>query len=104
LKTYTISIDIKVRSKAHEQGKIYQVEGHYKINWSRLQSAARNAVARLLNLLDRVYCRWQSGREDPPTWPPHSLFCEQRCCQKSFTSYHRFLKKELAWNKEGHLI
>jgi hypothetical protein len=104
LKTYTISMDIKIRSKAREQGKIYQIEGHYKINWSHLQATVYKALARLLNLLDRTYDRYYPHKNEPTKWPPHSIFCEKRCCQPAFSSYHRFLKKELAWNKEGHLI
>lgn len=110
MKTYAISIgtlNIKVRSdRAHEKGPEETIT--IEIDWCTLrkswQTLKAYTLARLRNLLVRYEEHLkQKEREHQATWPPHSILCEKRCCQKSFRAYHAFLKKELKWNAEGHL-
>lgn len=113
MKTITIAIgtfSIKVRSdRAHDKG---QQEITIQVDWRTLRelgSAAQQlvydkALERLRDLLIRYdeYLK-QKEHANMAQWPPHSIFCEKRCCQKSLTSYIRFLKKELRWDANGHL-
>lgn len=110
MKTYAISIgtlSIKVRSdRAHEKGPAEEIS--VEIDWRTLRQAWQAAkvytMARLRDLLSRYEEHLkQKEREHQATWPPHSILCEKRCCQKSFRAYHAFLKKELKWDTEGHL-
>jgi hypothetical protein len=110
LKTYTVSIgtlSIKVRSdRAHDKGPDEEIT--VQIDWRTLQESWTTAkvytLAQLRDLLSRYDAHLkQKERENMAQWPPHSLLCEKRCCQKSLTSYMRFLKKELVWGSDGHL-
>lgn len=110
LTTYIISIgtlNIEVRSKrAHDKGPEKEIS--VKIDWRTLreswQAAKAYTLARLRDLLIRYDEHLkQKERERMAVYPPHSILCEKRCCNKSFRTYHRFLKKELNWDAEGHL-
>jgi hypothetical protein len=76
--------------------KVYRV-------WKTLYT--RIAVAGLRNLQTK-YTTYRSNKHKKflNEWPPHSLFCEKRCCQRAFNSYHKFLRKEIKWGRNGHLI
>lgn len=108
--TYTISIgtlQIKVRSKrAHDKGPEKEVS--VEINWCTLHQSWQAAKVRTMAAIRDLLIRYnehlkQKERETLAKFPKHSLLCEGRCCQKSLTSYMRFLKKELVWDKNGHL-
>lgn len=108
--TCTVSIgtlNIKVRSKrAHDKGPEKEIS--VKIDWRSLRQAWQalkaDTLARLRDLLIRYDEHLkQKERERQAEWPPHSILCEKRCCNKSFRTYHRFLSKELVWGKDGHL-
>jgi hypothetical protein len=108
LKTYTISIAVNIRGGAHEKGKT--VEQNYTSNraieaaWRKIHEAETFAVARLLHLLARYeqYLK-DKQKEFMAQWPPHSIFCERRCCEKSMTSYVRYLKRNISWGADGHI-
>ncbi len=110
LKTLTISVgtlSIKVRSdRAHAKGQDEEIT--VQINWCTLHqawtAAKESTLARLRDFLIRYdeYLK-QKERENMAQWPPHSLLCEKRCCQKALSSYMRYLKKELVWGPDGHL-
>lgn len=100
---FTVSIgpiDISIRGNNAENTTAYYGRQILALG----QAGKEIALERLRNLLDR-YDAYQAEkhRQFVYSWPPHSLFCEKRCCQRSFRSYHRFLKQELVWNKDGHL-
>lgn len=108
--TYTISIgtlSIKVRSeRAHDKGPEKEIS--VQIDWRTLrefgQTVKAYSLARLRDLLIRYDEHLkQKEREKQAEWPPHSLFCEKRCCQKSFSSYIRHLKKEIVFGADGHI-
>lgn len=108
--TYIISIgtlNIEVRSKrAHDKGQEKEIS--VKIDWRTLreswQAAKVYTMARLRDLLIRYDEHLkQKERENMAQWPPHNLFCEKRCCQKSFSSYVRHLKKEIVFGADGHI-
>lgn len=108
MKTISISIAIKVGSLAHEEGQ----KNHYQIDGRTLRAYIQKAwhhtksftLEGLRNLLNR-YEQHLIDKNDQyiATLPPHSLLCEKRCCQRAFSSYHRFLKKELVWGRDGHI-
>jgi ribosome-associated translation inhibitor RaiA len=102
IKAITFSIgtfSIKVRSdRAHAKGQDEEIT--VQIDWRTLRefgTAAQQlvydkAVERLRDFLIRYDEHLkQKERERMAKWPPHSLFCEKRCCQKSTTSYMRYL-------------
>lgn len=97
---------IKVKSEGSDAKK--QEEIIVQIDWRTLrefgQAAKVYTMARLRDLLIQYdeYLK-QKEKDQIAHWPPHSIFCEKRCCQKSLTTYVRFLKKELVWGKDGHL-
>jgi len=105
------TFSIKVRSDgAHAKGQIEEIT--IQVDWRTLQKLGSTskqriydyALARLRDFLIRYDEHLkQKERENMAKWPPHSLFCEKRCCQKSMTSYMRFLNKELKWGADGHL-
>jgi hypothetical protein len=110
MKAFTFSIgtfSIKVRSDgAHAKG---QEEITIQVDWHTLQKLGQAAKVYTMASLRDFLIRYdehlkQKERENKAQWPPHSLFCEKRCCQKSVTSYMRFLKKELRWGADGHII
>lgn len=110
MKTYTISIGtlmVKVRSKrAHEKGRDEEIS--VKVEWSTLHKAWTTAKVYTMAAIRDLLVRYdehlkQKERENMAKFPEHSILCEKRCCQKSLTSYMRFLKKELIWDKQGHL-
>lgn len=109
MKTYTISIgtfSIKARSdRAHDKG---HEEISLQVDWRTLRQLGSAAKVYILATVRDLLIRYdehlkQKERQNMAVWPPHSIFCEKRCCQKSLTSYMQFLKKELIWNKQGHL-
>lgn len=102
MRVITISIKIKAR-ELNEEEKDY-IEAYRRKVSQAWQTAKVATLERLRDLLKR----WETyqankHKEYMEQWPPHSLFCEKRCCHKAFTSYHRYLKRELKWNKQGHL-
>lgn len=108
--TYIISIgtlSIKVRSeRAHDKGPEKEVS--VTIDWRSLrqawQATKEYSVATIRDLLIRYDEHLiQKAKEDMAQWPPHSLFCEKRCCQRSFNSYIRHLKKEIVFGADGHI-
>lgn len=109
-KTLTISIgtfSIKARStRAHETG---QEDIYIQIDWRALREFGTAAkiytLARFRHLLNKYDQHLKEKKNKYlGTFPPHSIFCEKRCCNKAFSSYHRFLKKELQWDKDGHIM
>lgn len=101
------TLSVNVRSdRAHAEG---QEEITVQVDWRTLREAWTAAkvytLARLRDLLAK-YDNYQTEKhkEYMTKWPPHSIFCEKRCCQKSSSSYLRHLKKELRWDSNGHLI
>lgn len=64
--------------------------------WRALQTTIGERLARIPDVLSEP----GEGEGD---WPPHSLFCKGHCCNRSFRKYHQFLKRELNWDKHGHL-
>ena len=108
--TYIISIgtfNIEVRSKrAHDKGPEKEIS--VTIDWRTLrqswQAAKAYTLARLRDLLIRYDEHLkQKAKEEAAQWPPHSLFCEKRCCNKSFDSYIRHLKKTIVFGADGHI-
>lgn len=108
--TYNISIgtlSIKVRSeRAHDKGPEKEVT--VQIDWRTLREAWTTAKVYTLARLRDILIRYdehlkQKTKERMAVYPAHSILCEKRCCNKSFRTYHAFLKKELRWDAEGHL-
>jgi coproporphyrinogen III oxidase-like Fe-S oxidoreductase len=101
------TLSVKVRSdRAHAKAKDEEIT--IEIDWRTLsqswQAAKVYTLARLREFLTRYDEHLkQKEREKQASWPPHSLFCEKRCCQKSFNSYIRHLKKEISFGADGHI-
>lgn len=115
IKAYNISIgtfSIKVRSDgAHAKGQIEEIT--IQVDWRTLRelgAAAKQliydkALERLRDFLIRYDEHLkQKERENMAKWPPHSILCEKRCCQKSMTSYMQYLRKNIRWGQDGHII
>lgn len=98
---------VKVRSeRAHDKGPEKEVS--VTIDWRTLRQSWQAVKAYSLERLRDLLIRYdehlkQKEQERLAQWPKHSIFCEKPCCQKSLTSYMRFLKKELVWGRDGHL-
>jgi len=110
LKAYNISIgtlSIKVRSdRAHARGQDEEVS--IQVEWSSLHKAWTTAKVYTMATVRDLLVRYDEHlknkeRQNMAKYPKHSILCEGRCCQRSLTSYMRFLKKELVWDKQGHL-
>lgn len=110
MKAITISIGtfiVKVRSEGtHDKG---QEEIIFQVDWCTLrqawQAGKEIALQRLFHLLVQYDQHLRQKEEQRMAkWPPHNIFCEKRCCQKSLRSYMRFLKKELRWGTDGHIL
>jgi hypothetical protein len=100
--TLTISIGtfiVKVRrTRAHgKTGQNPQTENSNH-TYEKIRSWLSNAYRQQLGFIHLL-----DNKKPIKNWPPHSIFCEKRCCQKSINSYIRFLKKELKWDRQGHI-
>lgn len=103
LSTYKISITVNITKGAHDESH-EQAQAQWR-TLRKLGTAAKDyCLERLYNLLNKydTYLT-EKYKQYMDQFPPHSLVCEKRCCQKSFNSYHRFLKKELRWGADGHI-
>lgn len=109
MKTITISIVINLKKGTNDESQEKPIKATYQIDWCKVRKVGSAAkvytLARLRNLLNKydTYIK-EKEKQDMAEFPPHSLFCEKRCCQKSQRTYMNFLKKELVWSKEGHLL
>lgn len=107
--TYTFSIgsfNIEVRSdRAHAQAQKEKYQAYWRTIRKAWTAAKVYTMVGLRNLLEKYndYLK-EKHKEYLASFPKHSIMCECRKCQKSFRSYHAYLKKELRWNKQGHLI
>lgn len=105
VKTVIVSMNIKVR---RSNGKRAQnpLKDYRDTLYQLRQTAEESVLERLRDLLAR-YEEYAENKYQAylKQFPKHSLLCEKRCCQRSFKSYHNFLKRELRWNKKGtHLL
>jgi hypothetical protein len=102
------TLSVKVRSHStNDKGPEKDIT--VEVDWSTLrkswQTAKDYTVERLRDLVTRYEEHLKQKEEEfKKQWPVHSIFCEKRCCQKSNRTYWSFLKKELVWGKDGHLI
>lgn len=109
MKTITISIgtfSVKLRSEGANAKGAEEIA--VEIDWRTLreywQTAKVYTVATVRDLLNRYDERLkQKAKEEAAQWPPHSIFCDKRCCQKPLASYMRFLKKNISWDSDGHI-
>lgn len=106
MRTFDISVKVHLKKGAHDEAgqttgletlgrEIYRV-------WQKCYSYLKSYGLRNL----QTYYAARASRKHKDLlnqWPPHSLFCEKRCCNKSMNSYHRFLKKNLVWGADGHV-
>lgn len=102
------TFNINVRSIT-ANGADLQKTVEIQIDWRSLRESWSTTKAytlgRLRNFLNERYTTYKNEKQKEFTakWPPHSLFCEKRCCQRSFNGYIRALKKDLSWGKDGHI-
>lgn len=108
--TYNISIgtfNIEVRSKrAHDKGPEKEIS--VKIDWRSLRQTWQATKVYILATVRDLLIRYdehlkQKEKQRQAEWPPHSIMCEKRCCQKSNRTFWRFMRKELVWGEDGHL-
>lgn len=107
LRVCKISIEVKLMKGEHDTAiKNYRIKINgrkiYRL-WQELYKGLALAGLRNLQIRYTDY-RTAKQKEYLNKWPPHSLFCEKRCCQKAFSSYHKFLRQHIKWGSDGHLI
>lgn len=104
MKTIKVSIIINIDEQ------VYKVQ-HDRLQayWRTVRTYALLAHALVMVLIIEQVEKYdthikQKHEDHMATFPKHSLFCECRNCHRSFIGYHRFLKKELRWGDDGHII
>lgn len=105
MRTINISIDMQIKLEGKEYTK-YHAKRHLQILADALCKALCKKLAEIYIILEFQYEQfniWRGKIPDPSPWPKHSMLCDCRRCMPSFRSYHKFLRRELVWNKEGHL-
>lgn len=101
----TIKVSVIVNIQGDQDVETYKMSENVGRTLSEIGTTTKaHLLARLCNLLDRYdeYLK-EKHKEFMAEWPPHSLFCEKRCCQRSSRSYWRWMKKELKWGRDDHL-
>lgn len=100
MKTIRVSIVINIQGEWYEQ----KAKAYWRSLCKLRSSTQTYLLERLYNLLNKYELyRAEKHKEYLKTWPPHSIFCEKRCCQPAARTYMRKLKKELVWGADGHL-
>ena len=102
-----LNISIDIRLTKEFDGKSQEVaQANFWRSLRQLgQACYQIALAGLLHLLTRYQnYRNEKHKAFMGQWPPHSLFCECRHCQKSVRAYTRELRRGLIWGRDGHII
>lgn len=70
-------------------------------NYWRSVSSKGTVVA---ETLERLHSVLTGGSARTPVKRTHDLFCDCRKCEPSINSFWRYMRKELVWDDDNHLI